>query len=85
MGLNIKNDETHRLAAELARLTGESMTSAVTEAIRQRLERERRRRDMHVDRSEIKKIVRRIASRPVLDDRSADEILGYDERGLPNG
>lgn len=84
MGLNIKNDETHRLAAELARLTGESMTKAVTKAIRQRLERERRRRDKHVDRSEIKKIVRRIVSRPVLDGRSADEILGYDERGLPN-
>lgn len=84
MGLNIKDGEAHRLAAELARLTGESMTKAVTKAIRQRLERERRRRDKHVDRSEIKKIVRRIASRPVLDDRPADEILGYDERGLPN-
>jgi len=42
--LNIKNEETHRLAQELARLTGESMTAAVTEAVRERLERVRRER-----------------------------------------
>jgi len=42
--LNIKNEETHRLAQELARLTGESMTAAVTEALRERLERVRRER-----------------------------------------
>ncbi|HEX5078287.1 MAG TPA: type II toxin-antitoxin system VapB family antitoxin, partial [Geminicoccaceae bacterium] len=45
MSLNIKSAEAHELAAELARLTGESMTKAVTEALRERLERERRRRD----------------------------------------
>ena len=39
MGLNIKNSETHRLAEELARLTGESMTTAVTIAVRERLDR----------------------------------------------
>ncbi|MDR3440090.1 type II toxin-antitoxin system VapB family antitoxin [Telmatospirillum sp.] len=39
MSLNIKNDETHRLAQELAALTGESMTTAVTEAVRERLDR----------------------------------------------
>lgn len=39
MGLNIKNEETARLIRELADLTGESMTGAVTEAVRQRLER----------------------------------------------
>lgn len=42
MSLNIKNDEAHRLAQELAALTGESMTAAVTEAVRERLERIRR-------------------------------------------
>lgn len=41
MGLNIKNEETHRLAQELARLTGESITAAVTEAVRERLDRVR--------------------------------------------
>ena len=44
MHLNIKNDEAHELAAELAKLTGESLTSAVTLALRERLARERRRR-----------------------------------------
>jgi antitoxin VapB len=39
MSLNIKNEETHRLVQELASLTGESMTAAVTEAVRERLER----------------------------------------------
>ena len=41
MSLNIKNEEAHRLARELARATGESMTTAVSEAIRERLERVR--------------------------------------------
>ena len=44
MGLNIKNEETHRLVQELATLTGESMTAAVTEAVRERLNRVRRAR-----------------------------------------
>ena len=39
MSLNIKNDETYRLAHELAELTGESLTGAVTQAVRERLER----------------------------------------------
>src|SRR5436190_24097788 len=42
MGLNIKNEETHRLAVELAKLTGESLTAAVTQAVRERLDRIRR-------------------------------------------
>ena len=45
MSLNIKSREAHELAAELARLTGESMTKAVTEALRERLERKRREHD----------------------------------------
>ena len=39
--LNIKNEETHRLAVDLARLTGENVTTAVTVAIRERLERQK--------------------------------------------
>ena len=44
MGMNIKNPETHRLAQELAELTGESMATAVAEAVRERLARQRRKR-----------------------------------------
>ena len=46
MHLNIKNDEAHKLATELAQLTGENLTSAVTLALRERLARERRRRNI---------------------------------------
>ncbi len=82
MSLNIKSPEAHALAAELARLTGESMTRAVTEAIRERLERERRRRDEEAVVAKAMTIARRVASYPREDRRPHGEIL-YDERGLP--
>ncbi len=46
MSLNIKNQETHRLARELAQLTGETMTGAITVALKERLEREKRERSV---------------------------------------
>ena len=85
MQLNIKNDHAHRMAVELARLTGESMSEAVTKAIEERLEGERRRRvearggDFE---RRIEEIVRRMEAFPLLDDRPGDQIL-YDEAGLP--
>ncbi len=84
MSLNIKSEEAHRLAAELAALTGESLTKAVTEALRERLERERRRRrDREAVAERLMAIGRRYAALPDRDTRSPDEILGYDEWGLP--
>ncbi len=83
MALNIRNPETERLAATLAKLTGESKTQAVTQALRDRLERVRRRRAGRRLADELDEIARHCASLPVLDDRSPDEILGYDNRGLP--
>jgi antitoxin VapB len=82
MHLNIKNDEAHKLASELADLTGESLTSAVTLALRERLARERRRRRPDRIIATLMKIGSRYA---VLADtgRSPEEILGYDEHGLP--
>ena len=44
MALNIKNEETRKLSRELSKLTGESMTAAVTEALRERLDRVRNQR-----------------------------------------
>jgi len=82
--LNIKDAEAHALAAELARRTGHSLTQVVKEALRERLERERsspRRTDRLVERA--MELGRRISSRPVLDPRSPDEIIGYDDSGLP--
>ena len=82
MSLNIKSPEAHELAAELARLTGESMTKAVTQALRERLDRERRRRDKEALVAELLAIARRCAAHPRRDRRSLEEFL-YDERGLP--
>ncbi len=79
MALSIKSERADRLARELADLTGESITDAVIVAIEDRLELERRqRRTQSFD-----DIVERFARLPVLDDRSADEILGYDPSGIP--
>lgn len=83
MGLNIKNDETQRLVRELADLTGESMTSAVTEAVREKLGRLRRQPDrQRVD--EILAIGRDCAERLSEPYRSAEHgDLLYDDNGLP--
>jgi antitoxin VapB len=64
-------------------VTAESITRAVHAAIHGRLEREQRRRGKTIDHARIDEIVRRIAALPVVDDRSPDELIGYDERGLP--
>jgi antitoxin VapB len=83
MALSIRNPETERLARELARRTGESITDAITEALRERLRRERAKpRRPHALADELLEIGRRFAALPVLDDRTPDEILGYDEHGL---
>jgi len=82
MSLNIKSPEAHELAAELARLTGESMTKAVTEAIRERLDREKRKRDEDKLFAELMEIAEQCAAYPRRDDRSLEDFL-YDERGLP--
>jgi len=83
MGLNIKNEETHQLARELAERTGETMTAAVTTAVRERLERVRREQgDSLADR--LLAIGRDCAARLREPFRSADHAdLLYDERGLP--
>jgi antitoxin VapB len=84
VGLNIKNPEAHRLAGELARLTGENLTEAVTEALRERLERERRRRQRQALSDELLAIGRRCAARmPQPADSSDHGDLLYDELGLP--
>jgi antitoxin VapB len=83
MGLNIKNAETHRLVEELARRTGESLTMAVTKAVRERLDRVRREQgDRLADR--LLAIGQDCAKRLKEPFRSvAHDRLLYDDRGLP--
>jgi antitoxin VapB len=82
MALNIRNPEAERLAVELASETGETKTEAVTKALRDRLTRVRRERSNRRLALELDEIARHCAALPVLDDRSPDEILGYDDVGL---
>ena len=86
MSLNIKNEETHQLARELVALTGETMTGAVTVALRERLERERRERSIETRLQRLRAIRKRCAGMLKGDGPSAIEYgdLLYDERGLPN-
>lgn len=83
MALNIRNPKAEMLAAELAKLTGESKTDAVIRALRDRLSRVRRERSRRRLADELEDIAKHCAGLPVLDGRPADQILGYDEHGLP--
>ena len=84
MSLNIKNQETCRLARELANLTGETMTGAITVALEERLEREMHERSVEARVRELRAIGQRCA-RLLRDGPSAVEHgdFLYDERGLP--
>ena len=84
MALNIKNPETEKLARELARRRGQGITEAVTEVLRREVERERKKRrpeDKEKFHRDIEEIVKSFNKLPPLDDRSADEIIGYNEQG----
>ena len=84
MALNIRNPEAERLAEELSRATGESKTEAVTRALRDRLSRVRRERARRRLADELDEIARHCAGLRVRGDaRSDDEILGYDQSGMP--
>jgi antitoxin VapB len=83
MALNIRNPEAERLAEALARLAGETKTEAVTRALRDRLTRLRRERAGRRMADELDDIARHCAGLKVKDPRSPEEILGYDDHGLP--
>jgi antitoxin VapB len=83
MALNLRNPEAERLAGEVARLTGESKTEAVVRALRARLERLQRERSGRRLADEVEEIVQRFNKLRPLDERSDDDIVGYDEHGLP--
>ncbi|MGE0495680.1 MAG: type II toxin-antitoxin system VapB family antitoxin [Vulcanimicrobiota bacterium] len=81
MALNIKNSRTEELARQVALETGENLTTAVTVALEERLERLRGRRRTPDLRQVLNEISQRCAALPDLDARSTDEILGYDDVG----
>lgn len=83
MGISIKNDHTERLARELARETGESLTTAITRALEERLARLENRRSPADKLALARVVLRRIDALPIVDDRGVDEIMGYDRYGVP--
>lgn len=84
MALSIKDDEADRLARELARYTGESLTQVVIVSLRERLSRLKPPSTSSNLVEEIGRIGRRVAGREQFDHRTPEEILGYDESGLPS-
>jgi antitoxin VapB len=83
MALNIKDPATEKTVRELAAATGETVTGAVHRAAEERLQRVRRQRAGRRLADEILEIGDRCAAMPDLDRRSPDEIVGYNEHGLP--
>jgi antitoxin VapB len=83
VALSIKHDEADRLARALARETGETLTEAVVVALRERLDRVRQPSRARRRLARLRRIQDRVAALPTRDNRPADEILGYDEHGLP--
>jgi antitoxin VapB len=83
MALNIRNAETEELADTLSRLTGETKTEAVRRALQERLTRVRADRTGRALAAELDEIALHCSRLPVRDARNAEEILGYDEHGLP--
>ena len=83
MALSIKDSETEQLARRLAQLTGENITTATRRAIEERLRRlgDQTRRDALLE--DMAEIRRRWSDMRVVDDRTPEDILGYDAHGLP--
>ncbi len=81
MALNIKSAEADRLARELSKATGESITQAVTKALEERLNRVERKRGKSVG-DILRDISARTSKLPWRDDITDEEAVGYDERGI---
>jgi len=83
MPLSIKNDETERLARQVAAEAGESITQAIRKSLEERLQRLKAGRRNRAFARQFDEILERVDRLPILDPRTPDEILDYDENGLP--
>ena len=83
MPLSIKNEATERLARQVAGETGESLTEAIQKALEERLDRLKRRRKVNIVAGQVEDLLRRVDALPLQDSRPENEILGYDEDGIP--
>ena len=83
MPISIKNQEAERLARELAKETGESITEVIKVSLLDRLQRLKGRLHARALPEQVADILERLDALPTLDTRSDDEILGYDQQGVP--
>ncbi len=85
MPLSVKAPEADHLARQLAATTGETITDAVIVAMRERLQRQKRKKeDTQILIADLMAIAEHCSSLPVLDTRTDDEIMRWDENGLPS-
>ena len=84
MPLSLKSEQAEKLARKIAAKTGESLTGAIQKALEERWERLRNQQRAPALVDQIDDILRRVDALPTLDSRNEDEILGYDEHGLPH-
>lgn len=82
MALSIKSDTADRLARELAAETGETLTEAVETALRERLDREHARHAVSM-RTRLARLASDVRALAIADARAPEEIVGYDDTGLP--
>jgi antitoxin VapB len=83
MAISIRNPKAEELAREVAAESGENLTQAIIHALEERLERLKGRKMTEDLAEEIMKISERCSALPQLDDRTPEEILGYDSKGVP--
>jgi antitoxin VapB len=82
MALSIKSDEADELARQLAAETGETLTQAVVVALRERLDREHASHATSM-RVRLARLAADVAALLVANSRAPEEIIGYDDAGLP--
>lgn len=83
MALSIRNSQAEQLAREVATISGENLTQAIIHALEERLERLKGRRTTSNLMQEIMTISQRCSSIPDIDQRSPEEILDYNQSGIP--
>jgi antitoxin VapB len=85
MDVLIKRRSAAAKIRKLAKRTGETLTDAVERSVEERLERlaPRRRKKGYVDHEKLAEVLKYFDSLPIDDPRSHEEIIGYDEHGVP--
>ena len=83
--MSIKSADAEALARKVSAMTGENLTAAIVTALRERLQRLEQTSQSDALADQLDAIAQRSAELPVIDERSADEIIGYDDQGVPRG